>query len=629
MLHLGSGGDDDEVKVLGLLLGNVGSLEGTLTALHGGHGNVLVEVLTREDKGSGSLLAGDRGDVGSDGLLGISRAVNVNIGEGTEGGDSLDRLVGRAILTDTDGVVGQDPGHTVELGEASNTDSGAEVVSEDKEGRSRDLEEAVVCEAVKDGSHGVLADTEVEVLSGVGLVEANTPVSALVDVVAARAVEVGGPRHVLGHELGDLLDGLVARHTGSLGTLLVGLRDGLDHLLSGHDIVIDSIIELLGELRVGLGPGLESLLPGIVGGLVLLLDTREEVAGALRHVPLLALRDANVDLGLVNVRDAGLSVSSVGALSLLHALSDDGVALDELGLAIVRRLSSGDGGSDGVEVVAVNVIDLPAVGLVTLEDVLGLSVLSHLVEGHLVGIVEDDEVVKLLVGSEGGRLGGDTLLEAAITGKGEDVVVEDLVVVSVVDGLSHLLGGGETSGVGNTSTERASGALNSGGGVLGVGELGVAGGVGVVLTEVLEVLDGEVEASKLEPGIKEHGAVARRKDEAVTVHPLGVLGIVDHLVAVKGGADLGSAEGKAHVARVSGGDGVHSKTAGLVGGGREGRLGVGIDLGGHLKGRGGNAEPGGGARRREGVDAAGSEGRGGDGEHGELHRECVGVIISV
>ena len=179
---------------------------------------------------------------------------------------------------------------------------------------------------------------------------------------------------------------------------------------------------------------------------------------------------------------------------------------------------------------AVDVIDLPSVGLVTLEDVLGLGVLGHLVEGDLVGVVEDDEVVELLVGGEGGGLGGDTLLEATVTGEGEDVVVEDLVVVGVVDGLGHLLGGGETDGVGNTLSEGTGGALDAGGVVLGVGELGVTGGHGVVLTEVLELIDGEVEASKVEPGVKEHGSVAGGKDEAVTVDPLGILGVVGHLL---------------------------------------------------------------------------------------------------
>ena len=60
-----------------------------------------------------------------------------------------------------------------------------------------------------------------------------------------------------------------------------------------------------------------------------------------------------------------------------------------------------------------------------------------------------------------------------------------------------------------------------------------------------------------------------------------------YLGAVKGGTDLGGTEGKAHVAGVGGGDGVHGQTTSLVGGGGEGGLGVNIDGGAHLDGGGG------------------------------------------
>mmetsp|Transcript_25037 Transcript_25037/g.54582 ORF Transcript_25037/g.54582 Transcript_25037/m.54582 type:complete len:349 (-) Transcript_25037:340-1386(-) len=343
----------------------------------------------------------------------------------------------------------EDVRDTSELGKAGNTDSGAEVVSEDKEGGSRGLEEAVVGETIEDGSHGVLTDTEIKVLSGVGLVETGTPVSTIVDVVTARSVKVGRTGDVIGDKLGDLLDDLVTGDTSGLSVFLVHFGNRLDHLFSGHDIVCDGILKLLGKVRVSLGPGLVSGLPLVVGGLVLLLDTLEEIAGAFRDVPLLSLGKADIELGLVNVGDTSLSVGGVGTLGLLHTLTDDGVALDELGLAIVGGLGRGDGGLNGIKVMAVNVIGLPAVGLVTLDDVLGLGVLGHLVEGDLVGVVKDDEVVKLLVGSKGGGLGGNTLLEAAVSCQGEDVVVEDLVVVGVVDALGHLLRGGDTNSVGD------------------------------------------------------------------------------------------------------------------------------------------------------------------------------------
>lgn len=94
--------------------------------------------------------------------------------------------------------------------------------------------------------------------------------------------------------------------------------------------------------------------------------------------------------------------------------------------------------------------------------------------------------------------------------------------------------------------------------MLGVGEFRVARGHGVMLTEVLDLLHGQVEASEVEPGVDEHTSVAGGEDEAVPVQPLGVGGVVLHLISVKDSTDLSGAEGKSHVAGGGGGDGVHA-----------------------------------------------------------------------
>mmetsp|Transcript_23944 Transcript_23944/g.33622 ORF Transcript_23944/g.33622 Transcript_23944/m.33622 type:complete len:524 (-) Transcript_23944:156-1727(-) len=488
--------------------------------------------------------------------------------------------MGRTILTNTNGVVGKNPGNGTEFGKTSNTDSRTEVVNEDKEGRSGDLEKSVVSESVHDGSHSVFTDTEVKILSGVTLVETSSEVSSIVDVVTGRSVKIGRSRNVVGHKAGDFLDNLVSRNTGGFSTRFHG-SDILDHIFSRHDVVIDGIVKLLGKIGVGLLPGGEGLLPFIVLLLVLFLDLLEVVAGSFRNIPALSFRDANVELGLFNVWDTGFSVSSVGSLGFFHTLTDDGVALDKLGLSIVGGLGSGDGGLNGLEVVTINVIDFPSVCLVTLQDVLGLSVLGHFVKGDLVGVVHDDKVIKLLVGGEGSGFGGNTLLEASISGKSENVVTEDLVFIGVVNGLSHLFGGGETNGVGNTLSKRTGGALNSGGVVFGVGEFGVTRGHGVVLTEVLEFLHGKIVSGKVEPRVDEHRSVSSRKDEAITVNPLGVLGVVAHLGSVKNGTNFSSSKRKTHVTRVGSGNGVHSKTTSLVSGcGKSGLL-VNIDGSAH------------------------------------------------
>ena len=529
MLDLRSGGNDDHVKVSRFLLGDVTSLEGSFTTGHEVKVDVLVKVLTGEDKSGWSILTGDGVGHGGDGLLGISWAVDIKVGDNTKTGNGLNRLMGRTILTNSDRVVGKDVRNSSELGKGSNTDSRTEVIDEDKESRSRSLEKSVVCESVKDGSHGMLTDSEVKVSSGIGLVESSTPVSTSFDVVTARSVQIGGSRDIVWDGLSNLLDDVLSGDTGGLGGGDTHISDGRAHLGSGWDLVVDSVIELGGESWVGSLPSGEISLPFIVDSLVLSLDVLEEVTGSLRDKPLLSGRKADVLLGLLNIWDSSLSVSGVGSFSLLHTLSDDGVALDELWLSVVGCLGSSDGSLDNIKVVTINVVSLPSVSIVTLDDVLGLSVLSHLVEGDLVGIVKDDQVIELLVSSEASGLRGDTLLEATISGKSVDVVVEESVFLSVVDGGSHLGGSGHTNSVSNTLSKRTSGGLNTRGGVLGVRELRVTRGHGVMLTEVLDFLNWQIKSGKVQPRVKKHGSVSSGKDEAITVDPLWVVRVVRHL----------------------------------------------------------------------------------------------------
>ena len=576
VLDLRSGGKDDQVQVSGLSLGNVSSLKSSLTSGHVVHIVVLVNVLTREDKGGRSFLAGGGVSHGGNSFLGISRSVDIQVRDDTKTGDGLDRLVGRSILTDSDRIVGKNVRDGSQLGKGGNTDGRSEVVNEDQEGRSRDLEKSVEGESVHDGSHGVFTDTEVQVLSAVGLVETSSEVSSFVDVVSGRSVKIGRSGDVVRDKAGDLLDDLVSGDTGGLGIFAHG-GDFLDHVLSRHGVVSNGVFQLLGKFRVGLTPGLVSFLPFVVDTLVLGLDVLEEITSSLRDVPLLSLRKANVLLGVVNVWDTGFSVSGVGSLGLFHSLSDDGVALDELRLSVVGGLGGGDGFLDGIKVVSVNFVGLPSVGLVSGDDVFGLGVFGHLVKSDFVGIVQDNEVVKLLVGGESGGLGGDTLLEATISGKSVDVVVEDLVVVGVVDGGSHLFGGGHTDGVGDTLPKRTGGALNSGGVVFGGREFRVTRGHGVVLTEVLDFFHRKVKSGKVQPGVKEHGSVSGGKDESITVDPGRVSSVVLHLGSVKGSSNFGGSERKTHVSRVGGGNGVHGKTTGFIGSGGKSSLGVSID----------------------------------------------------
>jgi hypothetical protein len=76
-------------------------------------------------------------------------------------------------------------------GKRGDTDGGAHVVNEHKEGGTGRAEEAVEGDTVHERTHGVLTDTEVEVLAGISLVEALAEVATVLDVVLVGAVKIG------------------------------------------------------------------------------------------------------------------------------------------------------------------------------------------------------------------------------------------------------------------------------------------------------------------------------------------------------------------------------------------------------------------------------------------------------
>ena len=112
--------------------------------------------------------------------------------------------------------------------------------------------------------------------------------------------------------------------------------------------------------------------------------------------------------------------------------ADDGAQRDERGL-----LGLGLGGVEGVvqgggvflvrSILAepVDALDVPAVGLVAGQDVLVEGDRGVVFDGDVVVVPDDGDVAQLLGASEGGGLGGDAFLEAAVASDDVDVVVED------------------------------------------------------------------------------------------------------------------------------------------------------------------------------------------------------------
>lgn len=462
--HLGTSRHKRDVGGL-VLVEDVPTLDGLLD----GRALELGKVLAGESHDAGGVL-GRQGDVvSSAGLVAISRAPDHVVGEGAVVGERLDRLVSGAILAEADRVVGRHPedADARERREARGTGS---VRHEVEESTTVGHNGAVGSQTVHDGTHGVLADAVANVATGVvtKLGRRGLEVDGVLPPGQVRASQIGGTTDELGNGLVDLVEdnlGQLAGGNGGVGGGVdgEGLLPALGEIasLAADEVVVLSLVLLavLGEEVVPLGLELGATGRGLVAQLVDVLGNGEALLGVEAEL-LLELLDV---VGL-----EGRAVDVVGTL-LLGAETNDGRELDERGLGLLL-LTLLDGGLDAVEVVlaVTDGQDLPAVGLVALENVLGEGHLGAAVNGDLVVVPDGNEVAELEVARQGGSLARDTLHQAAVAEEAVCVVVDQVEAGLVEDGGGVGLGHGETHGVADTLAEGTGGHLDAGG-IMGLG----------------------------------------------------------------------------------------------------------------------------------------------------------------
>ena len=256
------------------------------------------------------------------------------------------------------------------------------------------------------------------------------------------------------------------------------------------------------------------------------------------------------------------AVALGGAGDFRDAFSDQGLGDDHLRTAVFVLLGGFNRGGDGGDVLAVDGDRVPALGGEILLGILALGELGHGVERHVVGIINEDEVVEAVVPGEGDGLLGDTFLEAAVAVDAEDVLVENRVLRRVEAGGGAFSGERVADGIADALAERAGGRLDAGCLV----ELGMPRCDRVQRAEFFHIVTGNRVAGKVQPAVEKHRAVARREHEAVAVQPLRRIRIVAHGLAEQHRTDLGAAKWKAEVAGVTGVDGIHGEATGFIGG---------------------------------------------------------------
>ena len=214
-------------------------------------------------------------------------------------------------------------------------------------------------------------------------------------------------------------------------------------------------------------------------------------------------------------------------------------------------------------------IDVPAVGAEAGRGVVGRREHGVAVDGDVVVVVHHDQVPEPQVAGQRGRLVADALLEAAVAGDGEGVVVLD---VGAEAGAELALGDGHADGVGEPLAERPGRHLDAG----GVAALGVARRAGPPLAEAPQVVQLEAEAAQEQQRVLEDRGVAVGEDEAVAVGPGRVGRVEAHDAAEQHVTERRERHGRPLVAGRGGQRRVHGDPADEVDGllielGREGR----------------------------------------------------------
>ena len=141
----------------------------------------------------------------------------------------------------------------------------------------------------------------------------------------------------------------------------------------------------------------------------------------------------------------------VGTLHLRNTHTNHCATLDHLRLTLCR-LGPLVGPQDFFKIMPIDFLNIPAVGTISGGNILALANGKHGVEGHVVVVMEKNKVVETEMTCKRGSLSRNPLLEAAVSGKNNDVVVKNGMIRRVEVCGSHFLGHGETNGIGNPLT---------------------------------------------------------------------------------------------------------------------------------------------------------------------------------
>ena len=244
-----------------------------------------------------------------------------------------------------------------------------------------------------------------------------------------------------------------------------------------------------------------------------------------------------------------------GRRSLLvgRPVADRRPARDQRGPGLVAR--GGEGRGDRVGVVTVDAHGAPAAGREPRQRVVAGRERGRAVDRNAVVVVEDDQSAQAKVARERYRLVADALHQAAVSGDGVGVVIDQR---RTEPGREVALGDGHADRVAEPLAQGSGGGFDPPRGAV----LGVTGRPASELTEARDLLDRHVLVPrKVEECVQQHRAMPGREHEAVAVGPVGPARVEAQEAGEQDRRRVGHSHGHSRVAGIGGLDRIHGKRA--------------------------------------------------------------------
>src|SRR5450830_722513 len=554
--HFRTGRDQDQLRLARAILQHI-TTAADVVDLHGIAGLVL-QVLPGEDQRRRTVLALQGVFPGHGGFHRVGWTPGVEVRRATQARQLLDRLVGRTVFAQTDGVMGVDMDHAL-LHQRRHTYRVAGVFHEHQEGRAVRQQAAVQGDAVHDRGHAEFAHAVVHVVAA-GVFSADALATFPQGQVGTG--QVGRTAEQFRQQWTEGVQGVLAGFTAGDGFAL-----GRDFSDVGRDffgevsrqLAAQATHQLIGFGREGCGVGRETLVPlgfdSMTGflGIPLGIDVGRDFERAV--VPL----QRRAGQGDFRVTQWG-AVAVFLALLVRRTEADGGLAADQgRTVAFARGL---DGGLDLFRIMTVDIADhLPVVGLETLGRIVGEPAFDFAVDGDAVVVIEGDQLAQVQGTGQGSDFVGNAFHHAAITEEHIGVVVDDVVAGTVELRRQDFFRQGEAHGVGQALAERTGGGFHA----RGVAVFRVTWSAAVQLTEVLQVVDRQVVAGQVQQRVDQHRAMAVGQHEAVTVGERRVARVVLQVITPQYFGNIRHTHGGTGMAAVGFLHGIHAEGTNGVG----------------------------------------------------------------